>query len=47
MGTIKKNDNKSYSAEVYVGRDVDGKKLRKFITRDSLRECGTRARGRG
>jgi len=39
MGTIKKNDNKSYSAEVYVGRDVDGKKLRKFITRDSLREC--------
>lgn len=39
MATIKKNQNKTYSAEVYVGRDSDGKKLRKFITRDSMKEC--------
>lgn len=39
MGSIKKNSNGTYSGTVYVGRDSNGKMLRKYVTRDSLKEC--------
>lgn len=39
MATLKKNPNGTWSAEVYVGRDSNGKKLRKYITRDTQKEC--------
>lgn len=44
MASIKKNANGTYSATVYVGRDVNGKMLRKYITRDSWKECRDAAR---
>jgi len=45
MARIKKNDNGTYSATVYVGRDPKGKMLRKYITRNGLKECKAAARG--
>lgn len=39
MASIKKNANGTYSATVYVGRDANGKNLRKYITKDTLKEC--------
>lgn len=39
MAYIKKNKNGTYSATVYVGRDSNGKMLRKYITRYGLKEC--------
>ena len=44
MANIKKNANGTYSATVYVGRDSNGKFLRKYVTRDTLKECKTAAR---
>jgi integrase len=44
MATIKKNDNGTYKATVYVGRDSNGTMLRKFATRNSLKECKKAAR---
>lgn len=44
MASIKKNPNGTYSATVYVGRDANGKMLRKYITRDSHKECKDAAR---
>lgn len=39
MASIKKNTNGNYSAAVYIGRDVNGKILRKYVTVSSLKEC--------
>lgn len=39
MASIKKNANGTYSGTVYVGRDSNGKMLRKYVTRDGLKEC--------
>jgi integrase len=39
MASIKKNKNGTYSATVYVGRDANEKMIRKFVTRDGLKEC--------
>jgi len=44
MASIKKLDNGTYRAVVYVGRDSDGRIIRRSITRDSLKECKRAAR---
>lgn len=44
MASIRKNANGTYSATIYVGRDINGKMLRKYITRDSWKECKDAAR---
>ncbi len=44
MASIKKNPNGSYSATVYVGRDVNDKMVRKYITAPSLKECKIKVR---
>ena len=44
MANIKKNGNGTYSATIYVGRDANGKMLRKYVTRNGLKECKIAAR---
>lgn len=44
MASIRKMKNGKFQATVYVGRDSDGKQLRKYITADTERECKTKAR---
>lgn len=44
MASIKKNKTGTYTATVYVGRDAKGKVLRKYVTRDGLKECKAAAR---
>lgn len=44
MASVKKNKNGTYSATVYVGRDSNGKMLRKYLTRNSWKECRDAAR---
>lgn len=44
MASIKKNKNGTYTATVYVGRDANGKMLRKYVTRDGNHECKVAAR---
>lgn len=44
MASIRKLKNGSYQATVYVGRDTDGKMIRKYVTRDTLQECKAAAR---
>lgn len=44
MANIRKNKSGSYTATVYVGRDVNGKMLRRYVTRDGYKECKQAAR---
>ena len=44
MASIKKNPNGSYSATVYVGRDINDKMVRKYVTASSLKECKAKVR---
>lgn len=44
MASIKKMSNGKYQATVYIGRDENGKVLRKYITRDGWKECRDAAR---
>ena len=46
MASIRKTKNGNYKATIYVGRSADGKFIREYITRDSLKECKTAARAR-
>ena len=39
MAVITKRPNGSYQAVIYVGRDDDGKKIRRTVTKPGLREC--------
>jgi integrase len=39
-----KNGNiKSYTAEIYLGRDADGKKITKYVTREKRKDCSREA----
>lgn len=44
MASVRKLKNGKFQATVYVGRDVNGKQLRKYITADTERECKAKAR---
>lgn len=44
MASIRKMKNGKFQATVYVGRDSDGKQLRKYITADTEKECKSKAR---
>ncbi len=44
MASFRKNPNGTYTGTVYVGRDADGKMLREYVTRDTLREARAAAR---
>lgn len=44
MASIRKMKNGKFQATVYVGRDSEGKQLRKYITADTERECKAKAR---
>lgn len=39
MASIRKNKNGTYSATVYIGRDTNGKMIRKYVTRNGLKAC--------
>lgn len=39
MASITKRPNGSYQAAIYVGRDDDGKHIRRTVTKPTLREC--------
>ena len=39
MAVITKRPNGSYQAVIYVGREDDGKKIRRTVTKPGLREC--------
>ena len=39
MATIRKTTSGKYKAEIYVGRDSDGKPIREYITRDKKRDA--------
>lgn len=44
MASIRKMKNGKFQATVYVGRDLNGKQLRKYITADTEKECKSKAR---
>lgn len=44
MASIRKNPSGTYTATIYVGRDSKGKMLRKYVTRDTWKECKDAAR---
>lgn len=44
MASFRKNPNGTYTGTVYVGRDADGKMLREYVTRDTLKEAKAAAR---
>lgn len=44
MASIKKLANGSYQATIYVGRDENGKKLNKYVTKSGFKECKKAAR---
>lgn len=44
MASIRKLPNGHYQATIYVGRDANGKQIRKYVTRPTLRECKAAAR---
>lgn len=44
MASIKRLTNGNYQATVFVGRDSNGKQIRKYLTRDSHREAVAAAR---
>jgi integrase len=44
MASIKKLPNGTFQATISLGRDADGKQIRKYITRNSEKECKAAAR---
>lgn len=44
MASIKKLPNGSYQATIYVGRDAQGKQIRKYVTKPGWKECKAAAR---
>lgn len=44
MASIKKLPNGTYQATIYVGRDAQGKQIRKYVTRSGWKECRKAAR---
>ncbi|EGW40691.1 site-specific integrase [Desulfosporosinus sp. OT] len=44
MASIKKLDNGSYQATISLGRDENGKRINKYLTRPGLKECKAAAR---
>lgn len=44
MASIRKLKNGNYQATIYVGRDGNGKMLRKYVTRQGWKECKNAAR---
>jgi len=44
MASIKKLDNGSYQATVYIGRDENGKRINEYVTKRGLKECKAAAR---
>lgn len=44
MANIRKTQAGTYKATIYAGRDADGKMIRKYVTREGLRECKAAAR---
>lgn len=44
MASIKKLANGSYQATIYLGRDENGKKINKYVTKPGLKECKKAAR---
>lgn len=44
MASIKKLPNGTYQATIYAGRDANGKFLRKYVTKPTLKECKAAAR---
>lgn len=39
MASFTKRPNGKWQATIYMGRDENGKSIRKFVTRDTLKEC--------
>lgn len=44
MASIRKLPNGSYQATVSLGRGADGRQIRKYVTKDTLKECKSAAR---
>jgi len=44
MASVKKNKNGTFTATISIGRDDNGKHIRKYITCDTEKECKTKAR---
>nr|PZN08410.1 MAG: site-specific integrase [Caldicoprobacter oshimai] len=44
MASIRKLKNGKYQATIFIGRDANGKQLRKYVTRDTYKECKAAAR---
>lgn len=44
MATFKKLPSGSYQARIYVGRDEEGKQIRRTVTKSTLKECKAAAR---
>ena len=44
MASIKKLANGSYQATIYIGRDENGKRINKYVTKPGLKECKAAAR---
>jgi len=44
MASIRKLKNGSYQAQIFAGRDLNGKQIRKWITASTLKECKTKIR---
>ncbi len=44
MASIKKLDNGTYQATIYIGRDENGKRINEYVTKPGLRECKSAAR---
>lgn len=44
MANIRKTKNGTFQATIYVGRDSNGKQIRKYITCDTRKECKRKAR---
>lgn len=43
MTSIRKRPNGKYQAAISLGRDSNGKRLIKYITRNTMKECKTAA----
>lgn len=44
MASIQKRPNGKYQATIYVGKDENGKQIRKYVTKSTLMECKRAAR---
>lgn len=44
MASFKKRPNGTYQATIFVGRDINGKQMFKYVTKPTLKECKAAAR---